>query len=64
MFATICPQCGADGTLEVIQATFVGRMPLSAKGFAFSDATESATEDEVVACTACAARFPLADVTR
>jgi uncharacterized protein YbaR (Trm112 family) len=64
MFATVCPRCGADGTLDVVQATFVGRIPLCADGFAFSDAVASATEHEVVACTACAARFPLADVTR
>jgi hypothetical protein len=64
MFSTVCPRCGAEDTLEVVQATFVGRIPLTPDGFAFSDATESATEDEVVACRVCAARLSLEDVTR
>ncbi len=41
MFSTVCPQCGAEDTLAVVLATFVGRIPLTPDGFAFTDAVEA-----------------------
>jgi len=54
-----CPTCGAE-ELWVVAGSFSSRIPLAPDGFAFCDAKFVDTEDELVECGACAARFPLA----
>lgn len=63
MFSTTCIRCGEEDTLEVVScnATFVG-LPLTEDGFAFSDAKQVSTEDEMLRCTACNQFFLLADL--
>jgi ribosomal protein S27E len=63
-FSTTCPHCGVTDRLVVVDAVWTGRIPLTADGFSFLDATLSATADEHVRCDACGQVFPLADVTR
>jgi DNA-directed RNA polymerase subunit M/transcription elongation factor TFIIS len=64
MFKTTCPKCGEDGALYVTHGKFstVG-MNLTADGFAFMDAQQVSTEDEVVRCNACGKTTPLDELS-
>jgi len=57
-----CPKCGAEDDLYVVRGVFMGSIPLSEDGFAFTDASRVDTEDEVVRCGVCGAEFPLGDL--
>lgn len=62
MFRTTCPFCGTDGQLAVMRGYFFATgMYLTADGFAFADAQQIHTEDELVRCDACGHTLPLAD---
>lgn len=61
-FDTICPYCHADDSLRVVHMTVSTDIPLSADGFATTDADYFDTSDEVVHCRACDKEFPLSEV--
>ena len=69
-FSTVCPNCGQDGTLWVVQVTFDGSeydvsARLCADGFDVADVfgdRQVDLEDERVQCDACSHFFDLADL--
>ena len=64
-FCTVCPKCKEDHTLYVSSGVFrVMGMNLHEDGFAFADAEQVETEDEMVYCRHCDETFPLSEVTR
>jgi len=72
-WTTLCPQCGADGELVVVEAVLVGtgerlrfRSLLYADGFSVpvEDIRDCSTEDELVECGSCGARLDLADLVK
>lgn len=65
VFKDKCPHC-KQGELEVVSGVFTATgMTLSKDGFAFQEAKQVDTSDEVVQCTnpECGRAFPLAEVT-
>ncbi len=65
MFRLTCPKCGAgpdEANLQVVSGNFrASKMWLRRDGFAAMDAKTFDTDEEVVYCGACGARFPLGD---
>ena len=63
MFKSQCPLCKTDGQLTVISGTFTAfGMVLLKDGFAFCDAKNVHTEDELVECQACGKIFHLEEL--
>lgn len=65
VFKDKCPYC-RNGGLEVVSGVFTATgMTLAKDGFAFQEAKQIDTDDEIVQCTnpKCGCRFPLAEVT-
>lgn len=65
MYVTHCPSCNEDDCLYVIGGVFQAMgLPLCSDGFAFDDAQQMSTEDEVVACSMCRRHFSLSDLRK
>jgi uncharacterized protein YbaR (Trm112 family) len=63
-FKTQCPYCKEGEHLVVVSGTFYATgMALSEDGFAFQEAKNIDTEDEIVRCGLCNKEFPLSEVT-
>lgn len=70
-WSTVCPRCKEDGELFVIAVTLVATgeriemfSPLYPDGFEVPvDNDDASTEDELVECNACGARFSLGDLS-
>lgn len=64
-YCSTCPYCLAEDTLHVESGMFCALgMRLSEDGFAFVDADQTETSDEMVCCSDCHKSFPLSEVTR
>lgn len=57
-YQTVCPMCGSD-CLVVVSFSASTWIPLRVDGFSTDEAKRFDTEDEVVECSHCEARFPL-----
>lgn len=71
-FSTTCPKCGSDGKLIVIEVTLASSgkriknmcSKLHADGFEVgTDVEDASTDEEIVECGACKAKFSLSEVT-
>jgi hypothetical protein len=70
-FRTVCPECGVDGKLAVVEVVLAAtgkvlkmNSPLHADGFEVpTNVKDASTDEEIVRCGACGKRFPLSEVT-